>query len=124
MIRRFAHALVAGAFFTATVSTITNAADCKLQRIASLDFTENGSIVVPVSLEGTTVRMAIDTGSPLSAVDPVVANNLHLIERRVMQGFVYDVAGEPITYIAVPHDLGLGVQGEGCRGERRRVALE
>jgi predicted aspartyl protease len=81
---------------------------CKLQRIASLDFTENGSIIVPVSLEGTSVRMALDTGAPLSAVDPIVAHNLHLVQRRIAQGFMYDIAGEPFTYIAVPHDLALG----------------
>src|ERR1700722_2211960 len=108
MISRFARSLVACSIFTAIVSATANAEDCRLQRIASLDFTENGSIVIPVSLEGTSVRMALDTGSPLSAVDPVVANNLHLVERRVMQGFMYDVAGEPVAYIAIPRDLGLG----------------
>ncbi len=105
---RSVRALFAGAFLAAVVCGTANADDCKLQRIASMDFTENGSIIVPVSLEGTSVRMALDTGAPLSAVDPIVAHNLHLIQRRIMQGFVYDIAGEPITYIAVLHDLGLG----------------
>jgi hypothetical protein len=107
MMCRSAGVLLAFAFFIA-VGSIAKADDCKLQRIASLDFTENGSIIVPVSLEGTSVRMALDIGAPLSAVDPIVAHNLHLVQRRIAQGFMYDIAGEPFTYIAVPHDLALG----------------
>ncbi|HEX4078096.1 MAG TPA: retroviral-like aspartic protease family protein [Rhizomicrobium sp.] len=101
-------ALFACAFLATVISAGASADECKLQRVASLDFTENGAIIIPVSLAGTSVRMALDTGSPLSAVDPIVAHNLHLIEQRIMQGAMYDSAGEPFTYIAVVHDLGLG----------------
>jgi predicted aspartyl protease len=108
MMCRSAGALLASAFFAGMVSAAANADDCKLQRVAALDFTEDGAIVVPVSLEGTSVQMILDTGSMLSAVDPIVANNLHLIQRRIMQGMAFDVAGESMNYIAIPHDVGLG----------------
>ena len=52
--------------------------------------------------------MAIDTGSEGSAVDPVVASNLHLAERRVLQDMMYDAKGEQFTYLAVLHTLGVG----------------
>ena len=107
MICRYSSLLFVSILLVAMIS-IANAEDCKVQNIASLDFTENGSIIIPVSLEGTSVSMALDTGAPLSAVDPNVAHNLHLIQRRVMQGVVYNIAGEPITYIAVPNDLAIG----------------
>lgn len=52
--------------------------------------------------------MAIDTGSGASAVDPVVAHNLRLIENRIPQGVMYDAEGEQFTYSAVVHSLGIG----------------
>lgn len=108
MLWRSAHALFACATFVALISTDASADDCKLGRVASFDFTDNGAIIIPVSIEGTSVRMALDTGSPLSAVDPNVANNLHLAQQRVMQGALYNVSGETVSYIATLHDLGLG----------------
>jgi predicted aspartyl protease len=101
-------ALVAGAFTAVFLASNTIADKCKLGRIATMDFTGDGDIIIPVSIEGSKVPMAVDTGAPASAVDPVVATNLHLIERRMMQGFMYDRAGEPFTYVAIPHDLALG----------------
>jgi predicted aspartyl protease len=108
MISRLPGVIFAGAILTALACIDADADDCKLARIASLDFTENGVIVIPVSLEGTSVRMALDTGAPLSAVDPIVADNLHLIQRRIVQGALYDAAGESFSYIALPHDLAMG----------------
>src|SRR5215469_12530498 len=108
MIFSHARTLFACAAFAIAFSSAANADDCKLGRVASLDFTEDGAIVVPVSIEGTSVRMFVDTGGMASAVDPVVANNLHLAQRRIMEGRLYDGAGDPFTYIAQIHDLGLG----------------
>ncbi|MGH6875918.1 MAG: retropepsin-like aspartic protease, partial [Rhizomicrobium sp.] len=99
---------IACVFVAATFSCAAAADDCKLVRIASMDFTENGSIIVPVSIEGTSVRMALDTGAPVSAVDPNVAHNLHLVQHRIMQGLFTNIAGATVTYVAVLHDLGLG----------------
>jgi predicted aspartyl protease len=82
--------------------------DCKLIRFTSVDFTDSGSVIVPVSLENQQVPMAIDTGSPISAVDPVVAKKLGLIEERIAEDFLYNLAGESFTYVALPHDFGLG----------------
>ncbi|HEY3777521.1 MAG TPA: pepsin/retropepsin-like aspartic protease family protein [Rhizomicrobium sp.] len=107
MISRRARLFAASMFLGAVLSAAAHADDCKLGRIASLDFTENGAVVVPVSLEGTSVRMAIDTGSEVSGVDPVVAGNLHLIEQRMFQGMLYDTKGEPFTYVATVHKLGM-----------------
>jgi predicted aspartyl protease len=107
MILHNARMLLACAVFV-TFATAAYADDCKLGRIASFDFTENGSIVVPVSIEGTSVRMAIDTGAPLSAIDPNVAHNLKLVQHRIIQGAMFNMSGEPISYIAVLRDLGLG----------------
>jgi len=100
-------AAFAGMLF-AVLSASARADDCKLGRIASLDFTDNGAIVVPVSLEGTTMPMAIDTGAEGSAVDPVAAGNLHLIEHPIFQDMMYDAKGEQFTNMAVLHTLGMG----------------
>jgi predicted aspartyl protease len=51
--------------------------------------------------------MALDTGAPLSAVDPVVAKNLGLIEKRMFQAAT-TISGQVFTYLAIVHDLGLG----------------
>ncbi|MGH6889186.1 MAG: aspartyl protease family protein [Rhizomicrobium sp.] len=108
MIRHTLRTLLACAFFSIAFSTAASADDCKLARIASFDFAENGAIIVPVSINGTSVQMAFDTGAPLSAIDPNVANNLALPQRRIMQGVVYNEAGQPFSYIATVHDFGLG----------------
>jgi len=82
--------------------------ECKLMRLASLDFIDQGSILVSVSLEGKNVPMVVDTGSPASAIDPVVAKELAIPERRMMEGAFYNLSGESFTYLAMPHDFGLG----------------
>jgi len=105
---RRARVLAACAFLTTASSAAANADDCRLQRIASFDFTDNGTVAMPVSIEGTTLPMAIDTGAEVSAVDPVVAGNLHLIERPIRQGAMYNAKGEQFTYVAVLHSLGIG----------------
>lgn len=108
MTSRSVCALFACALLGGMACTTADADDCKLQRIASLDFTDSGSLVIPVSLDGSSVRMAIDTGSVATAVDPIVANNLHLIQRRIPQGYMHNVAGENFTYIALLHDVEIG----------------
>lgn len=108
MIRRAAHALIACTLSAIFFQSNAIADDCKLGRTASFDFTEQGGgIVVPVSLDGTRVPLALDTGSPISAVDPEVAKKLGLIEKRMFQG-MYNMKGEVFTYLAVVHDLGVG----------------
>jgi predicted aspartyl protease len=99
--------LIACAFTSILFATTALADDCRLGRVATADFTENGLIIVPVTLDGTREPMALDTGAPLSAVDPVVAKNLGLIEKRMFQA-VYNANGEVVTYLAVVHNLGIG----------------
>ena len=101
-------ALVAGAFTAVFLAANAIADECKLGRIASLDFTGDGDIVIATSIEGKNVPMVLDTGAPLSALDPVVAKNIGVPERRMVQGFLYNLAGEPFTYVAFPHDFTIG----------------
>lgn len=53
--------------------------------------------------------MAVDTGAPVSAVDPGIANNLHLLQRNIAPGAFLDIAGERFTRAATVRDLGLGM---------------
>ncbi|HEY1612960.1 MAG TPA: retropepsin-like aspartic protease [Rhizomicrobium sp.] len=84
--------------------------DCKLGRIASIDFTESedGSILFPVSIQGTQKMVMLDTGAEVSAVDPQVAADLHLTIHRIAEGYAFNGAGEPFTQMAVVHGLDIG----------------
>ncbi|HEY4115251.1 MAG TPA: retroviral-like aspartic protease family protein [Rhizomicrobium sp.] len=93
----------------AAFSSPVQADDCRLQRIASLDMqqAENG-ILIPVTIEGTSKLMLIDTGAPLSTMDPKVTGDLHLITERVVQGMMYTSSGRQFTLLARIHDLSIG----------------
>lgn len=108
MTLRVTRTLIACAFAMTFVASNAVADDCKLVRLASLDFEDDGSILVPVSLEGKKVPMAVDTGASASAVDPIVAKNLGIPERRMMEGAYYSLSGNSFTFMAMPHDFGLG----------------
>jgi predicted aspartyl protease len=101
-------ALVAGAFAALFFTSNAIADDCKLARLASLDFSDRGAIMIPVSVEGKGVAMVVDTGSVASGIDPVVATNLAIPERRIVEGAFYSLAGPSFTYLATPHDFSLG----------------
>lgn len=108
MTPRIARTLIACTFILTSLGSNAIADDCKLGRAASFDFTEgDGALIIPVSLDGNKVSMALDTGAPLSAVDPVFAKNLGFPEKRMFQA-MYNAKGELFTYLAVVHDLGLG----------------
>jgi predicted aspartyl protease len=94
------------ALLAAGIST-TAAGECRLTRIASLPFTGKGAIVVPAKIDGAPVPMVVDTGAPASAIDPVIARKLHLVERQVAPDTMYDFEGQPITHTALAHDLAL-----------------
>jgi predicted aspartyl protease len=86
-----------------------HAQTCKLVRIASLDMTvADGGILVPVSIEGNTRLMIVDTGSPLSAVQPAAAASLKLITHRLYEGQIFASNGLAFTDMAVVHSLGIG----------------
>jgi predicted aspartyl protease len=92
------------------------AEDCKLMRLTSVDFTAGNygsGIFVPVSIGGQSRVMAIDTGSPLTAVDPQAATDLGLITHRIYQGVAYDSAGETFQYMAELHDFTMGTMHSG-----------
>ncbi|HEY3636547.1 MAG TPA: retropepsin-like aspartic protease, partial [Rhizomicrobium sp.] len=107
MYSKFAPALLC-VFSLAFIPASAHADGCKLVRIASFDFTENGSLIVPVTVTGTSEPVAIDTGSPISAIDPGVVDKLHLPEHEISQGTMFDLAGESAKYVSTLHDLGLG----------------
>lgn len=103
-----ARALIACALVSIVFGSNAIADDCKLMRLASLPFDDKGAILVPVSLEGKTVPMAVDTGASASAVDPIVAKNLNIPERRMMEGAFYNLSGNSFTSMAMPNDFGIG----------------
>ncbi len=93
----------------AGVAVSAHADDCKLARIADLNVEiSHGKIFVPVSIESANRLMAIDTGAPLSALDPQTATNLNLVTRRIYQGAMFNAAGEQFTQMAIIHMLGIG----------------
>jgi hypothetical protein len=101
-------------FFTAIsflgFAQLAEADDCKLQQFASVDFTEDasGRILFPVSIEGTQKSMALDTGAEMSAVDPQVASDLHLITHPILQGMAFNTGGAAFTQEAVLHSFDIG----------------
>src|ERR1700689_248769 len=108
MICHCARVVLAGVFVSAIFPGIASADDCKLGRVASLDMNESGVITIPVSIEGSSKRMVIDTGSPLTVVDPQAASDLHLITHRIVQGVMYNTKGEQFTQLAIIHALDIG----------------
>jgi predicted aspartyl protease len=104
-VRAYFFAFICASFFAGTVM----ADDCKLARIADLNVQlSRGKIFVPVSIEGASRLMALDTGAPLSAVDPQAAADLKLVTHRIYQGVLFDVTGKQFTEMAVVHTLGIG----------------
>lgn len=110
MILRTCRAWLAGAVLALLSLGVAHAQDCKLVQIASFDFANrsDGMIVVPVSLEGTTVPMAIDTGATASVVDPGLAEKLHLIKSDIVEDVMFNPKGERFTQVATIHRLGIG----------------
>jgi predicted aspartyl protease len=85
------------------------AQQCQLSRVAQLDMTvEKGKILIPVSIEGSSKRMAIDTGSPASMVDPLAASDLHLITHRLTEDTFGTAYGTSIKDVAEIRRLELG----------------
>ena len=86
-----------------------HADECRLEQVASLDMTQAPQgLIVPVSIEGTTNSMIVDTGAPLSTVDPKVATELHLTTHRIRQGAMFTSGGQQFTDMAVIRQLQIG----------------
>lgn len=68
---------------------------------------ENGPIVIPVSIEGTPRRMAIDTADVSTVVNPQTVDDFHLGIRRIPSAFS-TVAGVAITEEVDIHRLDIG----------------
>jgi predicted aspartyl protease len=103
--------IVAAAISTSLTSgfATARAAECRLERVAeiSVDVSQE-KLFVPVSIEGVSRIMAIDTGAPLSAVDPQTATDLQLKRHRLVQGSMYVDTGKQFTEYAVIQALELG----------------
>lgn len=112
--------IIAFAVFAAVCAAAPalSADDCKLYQLGAVDMTEtkDAALVIPVSIEGTPTTMAIDTGSPLTAIDPDAATSLHLITKRIMQGMMFTSTGQSFTYMATLHTFDIGqMHAEGVK---------
>lgn len=96
--------------FLAGLNALPAAADeCKLVQLASLSVEQTPyGLLVPVSVEGSEQKMLLDTGSPLSVVDPKTAADLQLKTQRIFQGAIFNSSGEQFTGLAQVHDLKIG----------------
>jgi predicted aspartyl protease len=83
--------------------------ECRLTRVASLDMTDTGDgrFYVPVTIEGATELMLVDTGAPATTVEKKTVSDLHLITHRLFEGEFITAGGVEITDIAVIHSLGI-----------------
>jgi len=83
--------------------------ECHLSRVTQLDMSvENDKILVPVSIEGASRRMAIDTADVSTVVDPLAVDDLHLGIRRIESDAFFTDAGVAITQVADLHQLEIG----------------
>lgn len=104
-----ARRLGAAAFFLFPLSLAARAEECRLEQVASLDMTQSDEgLLVPVSIQGAPKTMIIDTGAPLSVVDPQAAIDLKLITHDVVQGRMYTTSGRQFTQMAIIHGLDIG----------------
>jgi len=88
---------VAAASFTLPV----RADECQLKEVASLDLTDFGyRPLVPVTIEGQGALMLVDTGTPISALDPRAVRSLNLITRRMFQGMMINSRGKSFDAVA------------------------
>jgi predicted aspartyl protease len=96
--------------FLVLLAPQARAVECKpLTLKMSLDFAESGGrILVPVAIEGTTVQMLVDTGSPLSAIDRTTAESLHLKTVRIEGDLFYSASGKGFQQIATVRSLSIG----------------
>jgi predicted aspartyl protease len=85
------------------------AEDCRLEQIASLEMTQAPQgLVIPVSIEGIPKSMIVDTGAPLSTIDPRVAKDLQLVTHSIRQGAAFTAQGQQFTGLAVIRKLQIG----------------
>lgn len=82
----------------AAFSTAAQAADCKLQNVASLDAVRapNGLLLVPVSAGDRRVDMLLDTGAERGVIDVTVMQTLGLIPMKISTPPpIFNVPGAP-----------------------------
>jgi predicted aspartyl protease len=85
------------------------AEECRLSRVTELDMSiTKDKLLVPVSIGGVSKFMAIDTGASASVVDPVAADDLHLVTHRYYENVFVTAAGVSITQIAIIPRLDMG----------------
>jgi predicted aspartyl protease len=97
------------AVIIAVSATAAHADNCQLTRVASLDMTmtDDGRILVPVKFGDTSTFMMIDTGAPLSALEPDSISDLGLTTKRIYQGQMFNSLGQAFTDMAVVPSLTL-----------------
>ncbi len=91
------------------VTAGARAEECRLERVASLAMTQAPpGLLVPVKINGHAKFMIVDTGAPLSAVDPQIASGLRLATRRIRQGTMFTSRGRSFTEMATIFELRMG----------------
>ena len=77
--------------------------------MASLDMTQSqDGLLIPVTIAGQARKMIVDTGSPLSSLDPNAVQELGLITERIVQGRMYDSSGRQFTKLVHIPELQIG----------------
>ncbi|HEY5337796.1 MAG TPA: retroviral-like aspartic protease family protein, partial [Rhizomicrobium sp.] len=97
------------AAITILAATAARADDCKLSRAASLDIslTRDGRILVPVTINDTAKFLMVDTGAPLSTLEPDTVADLGLKTERMYEGQMFNSLGQSFTAIALVPSLSI-----------------
>jgi predicted aspartyl protease len=103
--------IAAGAALLAALTGAARAENCTLTQMASLDIVDgpNGTILVPVDVNGTRELFLVDTGGVYSSVTDDVAAQLHLDLHPLSQEIeIYNAAGERFSAGVVVDSLKIG----------------
>lgn len=108
MSKTCARLLGAAAFFL-PLSLAAHAEECRLEMVASVEMTpSDDGLLIPVSINGTQKMMMVNTGSPLSSMDPQAATDLKLISHDIVQGGIYTASGRLYTRMARIAEVQIG----------------
>ncbi|HEY1961693.1 MAG TPA: retropepsin-like aspartic protease, partial [Rhizomicrobium sp.] len=88
---------------------LARADQCHLARVASLDMTMwHGGLIIPTSIKGATKSMLVDTGAPLSSMDPQAVQDLQLATHTIRRNAMFDSDGREFREEAIIPTLQIG----------------
>jgi Aspartyl protease len=87
-----------------------HAADCQLRQYASLDLTvlPNGFLVIPVSIQGTTAGMILNTADPFSTIAEGAARRMGMRLKQLPTTARVLSGADPIKLMATAKDFSVG----------------